>query len=113
MRSLSYTLLGDGPSDRLLRFPVGWALRDLGVAVDQAQWADLSFARPKPVGLADRAKRALELYPAELLVVHRDAEDARWNARVHVPSSTVVIDCDTRKRPQGTKWDIGAHEVMQ
>lgn len=31
----------------------------------------------------------------------------------HVPSSTVVIDYDTRKRPQGMKWDIGAHEVMQ
>jgi hypothetical protein len=46
----------------------------MGVGVELGQWADLRFASPRPATLSDRARVALELYPAQLLFVHRDAE---------------------------------------
>ena len=82
MSGLTYTLLGDGPSDRLLDFPVRWALTALGVGVEFGQWADLRRKTPRPTTLTDRARAALELYPAELLLVHRDAETAPLEDRL-------------------------------
>jgi len=81
MRGLLYTLLGDGPSDRLLDYPIKWALRREEVRIDKAQWADLTSLRAKPVGLAARVRAALDLYPAHLLFVHRDAEAAPLGVR--------------------------------
>jgi hypothetical protein len=79
---LTYTLLGDGSSDRLLDQPIRWALSKLGVSVELGQWADLRMARPRPQSLTDRARLALELYPSELLFVHRDAENASIRDRI-------------------------------
>ncbi len=76
MSALRYTLLGDGPSDRLLDHPIKWALRREEVRIDKAQWADLTSLRTKPAGLSERVRAALNLYPADLLFVHRDAEAA-------------------------------------
>jgi hypothetical protein len=46
------------------------------------QWADLSRLIVRPQGLPGRITRALDLYPCELLFVHRDAEGASRIARV-------------------------------
>ncbi len=53
MKGLRYTLLGDGPSDRLLDFPIKWALHREGVLIDQAQWADLTSLRKNDGKLID------------------------------------------------------------
>lgn len=82
MKGLSYTLLGDGRSDRVLDFPIRWALRSIGVPVERGEWADLSGASPKPSTLTDRARIAIELYPADLLFVHRDAENGDFEDRI-------------------------------
>lgn len=82
MTGLTYTLIGDGTSDRLLEHPIRWALASLGVRVEQGQWADLRLASSRPKTLAERAALALELYPADLLFVHRDAENAGRPARL-------------------------------
>jgi hypothetical protein len=79
---LTYTLLGDGTSDRLLDYPLRWVLSELGVRLELGQWADLRRVSPKPRTLTDRARAALDLYPAQLLVVHRDAEAAPHADRV-------------------------------
>jgi hypothetical protein len=79
---LTYTLFGDGRSDQLLDYPIRWALAALGVRVELGQWADLSRTTPRPVTLTERARAALELYPAELLFVHRDAEATAPSARI-------------------------------
>jgi hypothetical protein len=71
---VSYTLLADGTSERALMPIIRWALNSREVPVDRASWADLSLARPKATSLADRVASALELYPCDLLFVHRDAE---------------------------------------
>ncbi len=82
MTGLTYTLLGDGSSDRLLDHPIRWALSKLGVSVELGQWADLRLATPRPQSLAERARAALEMYPSELLFVHRDAENASLRDRI-------------------------------
>lgn len=82
MKGLTYTLLGDGPSDQLLDYPIRWALRKMGVGVEFGQWADLRYAKPRPMSLGERARVALQLYPAQLLLVHRDAEREPLDARL-------------------------------
>jgi hypothetical protein len=72
---MRYTLVSDGASDQALMPILEWALRQAGVAADlQAQWADLRTLRHPPIGLRDRIKTAVALYPCELLFVHRDGE---------------------------------------
>jgi hypothetical protein len=79
---LTYTLLGDGTSDRLLEYPIRWALASMGVGIELGQWADLRHARPRPSTLTERARIALELYPAQLLLVHRDSEREPLDVRL-------------------------------
>jgi len=82
MSGIRYTLLGDGSSDRLLNHPIRWALRTMGVSVEIGQWADLSRVRPRPRDLHARVRVAIDLYPAQLLLVHRDAEGRTREERV-------------------------------
>lgn len=80
---LTCTLLGDGSSDRVLEHPIRWLLRDLcrNVAV-QFEWAELSKLPKPPRDLSERLSAAVDLYPAEILFVHRDAEREGREARV-------------------------------
>ena len=72
---ISFTLLSDGSSDRALMPILTWLLRDLGVASAISQsWADLRRIPRPPRTLADRMRKAGELFPCQLLFVHRDAE---------------------------------------
>lgn len=75
--SLSYTLLTDGPFDRALRPIIKWALINNGVkAAINGEWADLRILSRKSRKLYDRIPLALDYYPADLLIVHRDVEGA-------------------------------------
>lgn len=75
MRELRYTLLPDGPSDRALLPILTWLLREQGVNYAiQPEWADLRRLPSPPRTLETRIKISLELYPCDLLFVHRDAE---------------------------------------
>jgi hypothetical protein len=72
---INYTLLSDGSSDRALIPILTWLLRDLGVAsAITPYWADLRRIPKPPRTLADRMRKAVELFPCQLLFVHRDAE---------------------------------------
>lgn len=98
-----FTLTTDGASDRVLLYPVGWLLRQhlsKGI-LPQPQWADLRAVREKPKGLEERIRTALDLYPCDLLFVHRDAERedpvVRYReiqeavAALHVPVPVVSV----------------------
>ena len=75
MRELRYTLLSDGSSDRALLPLITWMLRQYVVeCAIQAQWADLGRLPRPPQGLVERITSSVELYPCDLLCVHRDAE---------------------------------------
>jgi hypothetical protein len=76
MRELRYTLVSDGSSDRALMPLLTWLLRqhlDDDCPIQPA-WADLTRLPRRPKGLEERVRAALDLFPCDLLVVHRDAE---------------------------------------
>lgn len=82
MTELRYTLLSDGSSDRALIPLLSWVLRSQGVACAiQAEWADLRRLRRPPADLRERIERSLDLYPCDLLFIHRDAEADSHEAR--------------------------------
>ena len=77
------TLLADGTSDRALIPIIEWALWESGVRADvQTTWADFRGLRDKPVTLTQRVAKALELYPCDVLFVHRDSEAETLETRL-------------------------------
>ena len=85
MNELRYTLLSDGSSDRALMPILTWLLREHRVrCAIQAEWADLGRLRrtEKQFKLAERIEWTLELYPCDVLFVHRDAEKEPHKNRI-------------------------------
>lgn len=76
MSFLRYTFVTDGPTDRALMPILTWLLREQGVrCAIQPEWADLGRLRVrKQLSLVERMRWAVDLYPCDLLFVHRDAE---------------------------------------
>jgi hypothetical protein len=75
MGSIDCSLLADGPSDRALLPILQWVVQEhAGDAVVQCEWADLRRIRQPPRTLEQRIRRAVDLYPCDVLFVHRDAE---------------------------------------
>lgn len=82
MQRLRYTLVADGSSDRALLPILTWLLRQFCGAVPiQAEFADLRRLPHPPKNLSERIYRSVELYPCDLLFVHRDAERASIEKR--------------------------------
>lgn len=90
MSELRFTLVSDGPSDAALLHPLRWLLQANGVDRPiEAAWADLR-AFPRPISSLDhKIRAALELYPCDLLFVHRDAEREPRAKRVEEIRSAV------------------------
>jgi hypothetical protein len=83
MSDLRYTLVSDGSSDAALIPILTWLLLSNGVRLPvQPAWADLGRLRRPPKTLAERIRLGFELYPCDLLFVHRDAENQGREARV-------------------------------
>lgn len=83
MSDLRYTLLTDGRSDKALIPILTWLLRQNGIdRAIQSEWADLWRLPAKPQTLTEKIERSLELYPCDLLFVHRDAEGKHREHRV-------------------------------
>ena len=79
---MRYTLLTEGSSDRVLLHIVNWMLEDLGCPSFEAQFADLS-GLTKPVRtLREKVQVALDYWPCDLLLVHRDADRETREDRV-------------------------------
>jgi hypothetical protein len=75
-------LLSDGSSDQALLPVIAWLLGQWSTVVFESVWADLrSLPRP-PSKLAARVTAAIDLYPCDLLVIHRDAEREPLEKRV-------------------------------
>jgi hypothetical protein len=70
---VTYTLVGDGSSDKVLVPILTWSLKQHAVTPIVEQWAD--FTRiPRQQNIEHRLRIVLELYPCDVLFVHRDAE---------------------------------------
>jgi hypothetical protein len=76
MNILHFTLVSDGSSDALLLPILEWLLVYLGVPCPlDGKWADLRPIRfNRPQTLEHKILKAVEIFPCELLFVHRDAE---------------------------------------
>lgn len=75
MVELRYTLVSDGSSDAALLPILSWLLRENGVErAIQPALADLRRLPMPPKSLEQKVRLGLELYPCDLLFVHRDSE---------------------------------------
>ena len=75
MRGLRFTLVADGSSDSALLPILVWLLRShFGRIPIQPEFPDLRRLPNPPRELFERIARSVELYPCDLLFVHRDAE---------------------------------------
>lgn len=75
MSEITYTLLSDGTSDKALLPIIDWTIRKHHPDIIlQSQWADFSLLSMPPKELSERIKQAIELYPCDWLVIHRDGE---------------------------------------
>jgi hypothetical protein len=82
MKELRYTLITDGPSDEVLLPLLSWLLRENGIRFAiQPAWAELRKLRKPPKKLSERIKVGLDLYPCDLLFIHRDAENETRDVR--------------------------------
>lgn len=68
-----FTLVTDGTSDRVLLPILTWSLKQIAVTPVVPQWADHSRI-PRPGNAEVRLRTVLDLYPCDVLFVHRDAE---------------------------------------
>lgn len=70
-----FTLLADGPGDEALMPVLEWLWREHRPdELCVGQFADLELSNLKSRALEDRLIKALDIYPCDLLFVHRDAE---------------------------------------
>lgn len=96
MKELRYTLLTEGSSDRALLPLLTWLLREHGVILPiQPEWADLRRLPKPPKELSERIKWSIELYPCDLLFVHRDAETAPLVSRIEEIHKALELLADT------------------
>jgi hypothetical protein len=84
MNEIRYTLLADGSSDRSLLPILTWLLQTrLRNCAIQPQWADLRrLNKSLRSTFPQRIKLSIDLYPCELLFIHRDAERESREARI-------------------------------
>ena len=74
MDFLRFTLIGEGTSDKNLLPILEWALRQHGVEVAQGQFPRWDLLAIRPETTAQKIIAGLDLYPCDLLFVHRDAD---------------------------------------
>ncbi len=93
--NLTFTLISDGSSDRALLPLLGWLLERLTVWTAHGQWADFSHLRRPPVSLPQKIATGIDLWPADIVFVHRDAERVSYEER----RREVLASFDSSVRP--------------
>ena len=95
MTLINCTLLTDGSSDVALLPILEWAIRQhVGEIAVQCEWADLRRLPSQPRGLGARIVKAVELYPCDMLFVHRDAEGQDPGRRYEEINAAVLVATD-------------------
>jgi hypothetical protein len=79
--NIQYTLLSEGSSDQALLPILSFVLRERGAETVEPQWADIGRLREPPQTLPDKIRTAVDLYPCDLLFVHRDADRVGHDSR--------------------------------
>jgi len=77
------TLVSEGTSDQAMLPIISWVAREAGIESDlEVRWADLSGLPKRPVSLPEKIRIANEFFPCDLLIVHRDADNAGREERL-------------------------------
>lgn len=96
MIELQYTLLSDGSTDRVLMPMLTWLLHEhLPNCAVQRDWADLRRLPKPPKTLHEKVQVTVQLYPCDLLFVHRDAETVSLQDRQSEVDEAVSTACRT------------------
>ncbi len=77
INEIKFTLIADGTSDKALVNIIKWLLDDLYPEVpNKVNFADFKYLKNPPLqkDIPSRIKSALEYYPFDILIYHRDAE---------------------------------------
>lgn len=100
MRVLRHTLVSDGTTDANLIPIIDWSLKQVG-GVDLSTGARAEFRRlsKQPSGLVERLTKAIELYPCDVLFVHRDAEKQTAESRLEEIRAAVAALPPQIQRP--------------
>jgi hypothetical protein len=86
---LKFTLVADGSSDKTLLPILEWLCRRHIPRAVEGQWFDPRPFAQRAFSLKDRIIRSLELYPCDILFIHRDAESVSHQERCSEIISTV------------------------
>lgn len=83
MSLIRYTLLSDGSSDRMLLPILDWLfLQHCPECAVNSAWADLGRLPRPPKTLPEKISTTLDLYPCDVLFIHRDAEKVSYEVRL-------------------------------
>ena len=75
MKVARHTLVSDGRTDANLIPIINWTLKHAaGIELSEGVQAELWRLPEKPKSITQRLVTAVDLYPCEVLFVHRDAE---------------------------------------
>jgi len=100
MIDLQYTLLSDGSTDRVLMPILTWLLHQhLPNLAVQARWADLGRLRRPPKRAHEKIQKAVDLYPCNMIFVHRDGETASVQDRQNEVGDAVTLASRTATVP--------------
>lgn len=96
MSALRFTLVTDGPTDAVLLHPLRWLLINNGIARPiESAWADLRQLPKPPTRLEDKIAAAFDLYPCDLIFIHRDAErEPRANRIEEIQRAVRLVSAD-------------------
>lgn len=94
MSAIRYTLLANGGSDRALLPLLDWLMRyHLPQRGVRSQWADLARLASPPSNLIEKIRQAADLYPCDLIFIHRDSEGMPRDDRTEEIRSAVQASC--------------------
>lgn len=89
--TLRLTLLADGSSDACLLLLLRWLVGAIAEQVQiESAFADLGFLQNPPRTLEAKIKKSVEMFPCDILFVHRDAEAQAPDDRIREISSAIV-----------------------
>jgi hypothetical protein len=93
LNELSFTLVGEGPSDRALIPILTWLLRILGVELP----IQSAFHSRKGISLRAKIRQAVQLYYCDLLFIHRDADrERREDRKDEIRAALAAAEIDER-----------------
>ena len=96
MSTLRFTLVTEGPTDAVLLHPLKWLLANNGVMRPiESAWADLRQLPKPPTRLENKIAAAFDLYPCDLIFIHRDADrEPRVNRIDEIQRAIKIVSAD-------------------